>query len=482
MTQSRPWTDRLQQFLWAFLLIALPVTSFPYFPPALGGAALVRPLALYPLAGLVLLVTLPRLFKKPLPRPFLALLAFAAVATISTLLAQFSGLEALRGVSILERSARNLITLGMGIAFYFTIALFPRTPADLRAALRYLYTGMAVALAWGSLQLIYILFYNQAYFQLLNRLQQLISTRRLFNRRVSGLTYEPNWFAEQISFLLLPWLIAAVFSGQSVFRWRWRWVTVESLLLVWSLMVLVFTYSRAGLFIMVVLLLVGVLMLRPHLLRRATSRRRWQTWLQRTLLALVIVAVLVGVLFAAGSQNNYFSRLWRFWSDPESGGSFLTYIAFTQRLVYWETAYRLFNQHPVFGAGLGNFAFYFEELLPDQPLYRTPELLRQITPDVGRDRLITPKNLHVKVLAETGLAGSAVFLAFLIGLAGCVLFLLGHAREEVHFWGRAGLLGLVAFFFAALSYDSFALPNMWVVFGLITAAVQVYAKPEASGV
>jgi O-antigen ligase len=482
MTEARPWLDRLQMFLWAFLLLSLPVTSFPFFPPALGGAALVRPLALYPLAGLVLVMTVPRLLKQPMPRPFLPLLAFAGVATISTLLAQFSGIEELRGISILERSARNLITLAIGVSFYFTVALFPRSAADLRAGLRYLYAGMGVALAWGSLQLVYVLFYNQAYFQLLNQLQRLISTRRLFNRRVSGLTYEPNWFAEQISFLLLPWLLAAVLSGQTVFRWRWRWITVESLLLVWSLGVLVFTYSRAGLFIMVILLLVGVLMLRPHRTGQAKSGHQWRTWLQRAVLALVILAVLVGVLFAAGTQNNYFSRLWRFWTDPESGDSFLTYIAFTQRLVYWQAAYRMFTLNPIFGAGLGNFAFYFTELLPDQPLYKTPELLRQITPEAGRDKLVTPKNLHIKVLAETGLVGSAVFLAFLIGLAGCVYFLLGHPREEAHFWGRAGLLGLVAFILAALSYDSFALPNMWVVFGLITAAARVYTLPEASGV
>jgi hypothetical protein len=34
---------------WVLFLVCLPVTSFPFFPPALGGGALVRPLSLYPL-------------------------------------------------------------------------------------------------------------------------------------------------------------------------------------------------------------------------------------------------------------------------------------------------------------------------------------------------------------------------------------------------------------------------------------------------
>ncbi len=43
---------------------------------------------------------------------------------------------------------------------------------------------------------------------------------------------------------------------------------------------------------------------------------------------------------------------------------------------------------------------------------RTPEVLRILTPEVGRNRLITPKNLYFRILAETGLLGMAAFAAF----------------------------------------------------------------------
>lgn len=470
------WREKAVGILWALLLLSLPLTSFPYFPPALGGAAQVRPLAIYPLLLLVLLATLPRLWKVRLPRPLLAFMAFVLLAVISTLLASFSDVADLRGVSVTERGIRNLLTLGLGAALYLTVALLPSTVDRLRAALRWLYIGMGAALAWGSLQVVYVLVFVPGYFDLLNRLQRLISTRRLFNRRISGMTYEPNWFAEQISFLLLPWLLAAVISGRTVFKWRWRWVTVESLLLVWAAVVLVFTYSRAGLFVLVALALSSLLLARPRLpgLAKGGSGRRL---VQRIVLALVFLAILSGVLLAAGSQNNYFSRLWRFWTDPESGDSFLTYIAFSQRFAYWEAAYGMFSDQPLFGIGLGNFAFYFADHLPDQPLYRTPELLRQITPAEGRNTLVTPKNLHVKILAETGLVGTAAYLAFLVALAGCAVYLVTRPSEEARFWGRAALLGLIAFVFAAFSFDSFALPNMWVVFGLITAAARVFSEP-----
>ena len=41
-----------------------------------------------------------------------------------------------------------------------------------------------------------------------HRLQEFVSYRRLLPERISGLTYEPHWFAEQIIVLLLPGLLA----------------------------------------------------------------------------------------------------------------------------------------------------------------------------------------------------------------------------------------------------------------------------------
>jgi O-antigen ligase len=113
-------------------------------------------------------------------------------------------------------------------------------------------------------------------------------------------------------------------------------------------------------------------------------------------------------------------------------------------------------------------------MLPDRPLAQTPEVLRLVTPDVGRNRLITPKNLYFRLLAETGLVGTAFFLAFVTAILGCALYLWLSSDRDQKFWGTAGLLGLLAFALSAFSYDSFAIPNMWVVFGLITAAAWVY--------
>lgn len=469
-----------QKVAWVLFIITLPVTSFPFFPPVIGGAALVRPLSIYPLLVLLFLVTLPRLVKKSLPKALLSLLPFVLLATASSLLSLLRGIEPVFGVSVGERILRTLITLGVGIAIYMTVVLGVRTLEDLRTTLRWLYTSFSLSLLWGSMQAIYILHFSQTWFQFMSKIQSFISIRRLFQNRVSGLTYEPNWFAEQITFLIMPWLIASVMSGHTVFRWRWRWFTLEWFLLGWSVALLPFTYSRSGVMSMVILAFFSVFLAGVRASRKKTGSglviRNLLVYITKATLAVVILA---GIVYAAGTKNEFFSRIWSYWIDKQnpSIAGYIRHLGFGARITYSEAALRTYEAYPVFGVGLGNYAFYFGEMLPERPLAKTPEVLRVITPEEGRNRLITPKNFYVRLLAETGLVGTAAFTAFLITIAGCALYLWLSPQKDLVFWGTAGLLGLIAFGVSSFSFDSFAIPNMWVIFGLITAAAWIFSRP-----
>ncbi len=465
---------------WAFLFITLPVTSFPFFPPSLGGQTLVRPLAIYPLAVLVFLVTIPALFKRPIPKTVLPIFAFVVFAMIGSVLSFSSDIEALRGVTMASRLLRNLLTLALGLAFYLTVALLPKTWEELKFSLRWLYAGFGIALAWGMVQIPYVVHFSPKYFKLIGRIQSFISTRKLFNSRISGMTFEPKWFAEQICFLLLPWLLGSVLSRRTVFPWRYKWITVEMVLLAWASFVLLFTYSRTGVAILVVLVILSAILFRTVYWHKSQPQSSPVKRRGRRVLEIgAVVAVLFTVLIVVGSQNSYFSRLWRYFTEAsQRHRSYLEYIAVEQRFVYWETALRTFTTHPMLGVGLGNYAFYFDEMLPNQPWSYQKEIIRQITPSEGQDRMITPKNLYAKLLAETGLLGTAAFTAFVFAMIGCVLFLLFSKSPEQRFWGTNGLLAMVVFVIVLFSFDSFALPNMWVVFGLITAAAHM---PDLDG-
>ena len=469
-----------QKFLWAFFLVALPATSFPFLPAELGGKTQVRPLSIYPLLILIILVTLPQLLKKTLPITFLPLFAFVVAVLISSVFSLTLDIQAFKGVTAAARILRSLITLGIGVAIYLTTVLVHRSWEDLKSSLKWLYIGFMLVLFWGTLQSVYVVHFVDGYFNILNKIQSLISTQDLYQTRISGFTYEPKWFGEQITFLLMPWLVASIINKRSVFHWRYRWITIELILLVWSAIILVFTFSRSGLFVLLLLTFVSVLLSRSiRKPRTVTSqsrhRRRWLRVLEAVLVTLALTAV---VLFA-GSRNAYFSRLWRYWSDEKARNkTYLEYIAFGQRFVYAETALRIFGGYPVFGVGLGNYAFFFDQKLPDRSYQNSPEIIRQVTPTERGNQLITPKNLYARLLAETGMVGTLTFSTFVMAILGCPLYLFCAPLPEGKFWGTAGLLGITVFVTVVFSTDSFAVPNLWVVFGLITAASR-FAVPVA---
>lgn len=482
-TQRANLLRKIRTLAWIAFLVCLPVTSFPYLPEAIGGGALVRPLAIYPLIILLVVVTLPRLWNQRLPRTFLSLLPFVFIALISSLFSLLRGIEPSINVTVGERVLRGLITLALGAAFYLTTSLTPRTLDDLKSTLRWLYTGFGIALVWGSLQAIYVVHFTKAWYRIMNSLQQYVSTRRLIQNRISGMTYEPNWFAEQITCVLLPWLLASVLTGFTVFKWRRGWLTVELVLLIWSVALLPLTFSRAGVLNLVVLAFLSVFVFRTFrepakTYTAAVQPKRLSVIFRRSAEAVLALALVGGVIYTAGLKNEFFGRIWGYWLEKDNPtlSGYVKYLGFGARISYGDAAYQTFETYPFLGVGLGNYAFYFEEMLPDRPLSLTPEVLRIVTPEDGRDRLITAKNLFLRLLAETGIIGTLAFVVFVLAILGCAFYLWLARDRETKFWGIAGLLGMSAFLLSSISFDSFSLPNMWVMFGLITAAARYHLR------
>ena len=195
------------------------------------------------------------------------------------------------------------------------------------------------------------------------------------------------------------------------------------------------------------------------------------------LLVSLALLLLIVPVYLVGARNAFFARVWEYWGQENATLSgYLSYLGFDARLAYSQAAYNTYLAYPVFGVGLGNYGFYFKDMLPYTPLYEIPEVLNMVTPEAGRDRLITSKNLYLRLLAETGIIGAIAFLAFIITLAGNALSLWLAPKREWKYWGAASLSGLMAFLLCAFTYDSFVIPNMWVVFGMITSATIIRSR------
>ncbi len=481
----------LTYVLMAGLFLSLPMTNFPFFPASFGGdSAYVRPLLVYPLLGLVILMTLPRLISKTIPRPTVILTLFFIWALVVSIIPLLRGVESpWREISLLPRETRIIITLLLGLAIYYTVSLFPQTIAELRFSLKWVYAGLGLALTWGSLQALYIIDFIPGWFEVMVKLQKFVTIRKLNPSRVTGMTYEPSAFADQLVVIWLPLVLGASLEDYTVFKWRWKWITIEKILFVWTIAILAFTLSRTGLIFGVGVIGFGFLLKifgPQHKTQKEKKSGQEKFLLAQTLNKHRLVLILLSVggflvlFFALGTQSNYISRMWEYFTitDDFDLRRYFNYIGFGSRMTYWETAWLIFLSHPIFGVGLGNFTLYFSRFIPYQQLISTPQLLRHIVPIPGRIRVISVKQFLFRILAETGLVGGVIFFVFLLILTAGALYLWLSKDKEERFWGIASILGITAFLGDTFSFDSFAIPNPWIVFGLITAAFAVFTKSK----
>ncbi|HMK07695.1 MAG TPA: O-antigen ligase family protein, partial [Anaerolineales bacterium] len=196
---------------------------------------------------------------------------------------------------------------------------------------------------------------------------------------------------------------------------------------------------------------------------------------------IVLVALVVGLVLAAGTAAGRVDpRLWALSSlDDRLAEIRLFYpndvayavgdrLAFAERLVYWTAAFRTFSLFPVLGVGPGNTGFFFEQTLPTYGLRLTEIQAMRREPSYG---FPNPKNLWTKLLSETGIVGFLLFSTWLLlmGVGSTALWRRGAGFSRV--LGLAGLIAFVAQLIEGFSLDTFALPQLWLVFGLSTAAM-----------
>src|SRR5512143_1545352 len=241
------WLDPAVKMLWAAALVALPVTSFRWFP-FLGEGPLVRPLALYPLALLVPFLVIQWLLGvRRFPRAgsifLLGLFAFSLL--VATAIGFLINPVPLRGQAYAGRAVRALATLVIGLIFYLCAAGMNRDEQDIRFTVRWLLIGLGLDLAWIALQAVTFdtpLLKKElvTHWQLAFSMRELVRTNR-----ISGLAYEPAWLAGQLATIYLPVLFGAVLGGIRLTRSKWT----EPLLLGLCTLTLLATYSRGGILI-----------------------------------------------------------------------------------------------------------------------------------------------------------------------------------------------------------------------------------------
>jgi O-antigen ligase len=268
---------------------------------------------------------------------------------------------------------------------------------------------------------------------------------------------------------------------------RWRRLTVESVLLVWSALVLFFTFSRVGYIafglVVAIVILAGIGAQAQRMAARVAPRNLSGQRLIRMsglfvgVLTLVIGALTLLFIAAAASPRlrdqlttNYLeiARQTRF----PAVYNVANHLEYAERLLYWISAFQVFGRYPLLGVGLGNAGFWFPQVMPAFGTH-LPEIIHLLSPKTLT--FANPKALWLRLLAETGILGFSAYLLWLVmlALAARGLMKTPGIRGLI---GLAGGLALLAQVVEGFSLDTFALPQFWLMMGLLTASLSVHQR------
>ena len=497
--RSRLRSLTIEQILWSLLLISVPFTSFPLVQ-ALARGSTVNPLSAVPLA-LLMVFWFPRYLLNggQIPRLAIPLLGFVAIAVLASALSLLLDIRPALGVSQLNRISRGLLTLAVGTGFYLIASTLPQSATRLNSSLISLYIGAALMLIWSSVQIWFVASAIEDVPHQVQAIHRVLSQRDLTVTRVTGFAYEPSWLANQIVILYVPLWLGSVIQGYSAFSSGKSRASVELLFLLWSLAVLFFTLSRIG---FISILAIGVV------LAIGIGRKVAKRWSMLSVRAerisdkeesepglrpmpVLFVAVLILLTLIAGGVMLYLgarmdARIAKLF-DFEIAGIFVAgsdpiyqiayRLGFAERLTYWASALRVFSAHPILGAGIGNTGFFFIEMVPSFG-YGQPEIIRILA---GEADFPNPKNLWIRLLAETGIVGFLVFVMWLGLTAKAAWTLHKYGQNLRRAIGTAGLLALLVQIFEGFNIDTFALPQMWIMFGLVSAAYSWQGETPGEG-
>ena len=456
--------DNIARALWAAALLTLPVTSFRYFPA--GDGTYVRPLAFYPLIPLMV-VLLIKLLRDGSVFPRAGALTPLAVFLLAALTASLLGILLapvfMRGQDVIGRVVRAWATVFIGVVFFIAAVWMNRNEDDLRFSIKWLFAGFIIDVLWSGLQgaTFYLHIFPKP---LVTHWQRAISMRELIRtNRISGLAYEPSWLAGQISTLYLPWLFASLLTRIHVTRFKW----LEPILLLLAVLLLLATFSRGGLLtvaatVMLTFLLAGRTQIRAAWNWFATGFHQGRQLIWRLVVILLIVSSLSGALFFLG-QKGYITRLWN--TRAASAEDFLIQNSAGARVAYILGAMGAYQEHPLAGVGLGASGFYIYNNLPDWVQTTVPEIARQLSPD--NSLYPNPKNIYIRLLAETGLIGFFLYIAFQFSILGDALTALKQKSVTMQYLGIASIFTWLALIFYNMTQDSFAIPNLWINLGIL---------------
>jgi len=473
---------------WAAVILFLPITSLPLLSRLVGNT-MVAPASFIPLVWLVLFWFISYIFSGgSIPRESIPFFFFISIAFIISAFTFFGDIPPFKDKNILGEEIRGILSLAIGAAFYLvTASWLARSRSKLTSTLKWINISGIILLLWATIQAVYIYLFQGKFPAILMDFQRLISTRDLFETRITAFAFEPSWVAQQLNLMYLPFWFAATINRWSTFHFRLWKLSLENILLGIGVVVL-FLSSRVGTLSLLLIIAFMLIYLNFHLARwlqlwSLARFVRFPPFFQKSMRSLLPIMILftflaiyfVGALALVYGLSHVDSRLAVIFQIKSliqlkslTSNIYLlfNYLQFAERYVYWVAGWSIFNVHPILGVGLGNAGFYFQNALPAYS-WHLPEVMQVYFREASLPNI---KSLWVRLLAEMGIVGFSSFLAWCYVMVKTAWSMRVNTHLPFKVIGWVGIFVLIAFITEGFSTDTFALPYLWISLGMVSAA------------
>lgn len=432
--------------LWVATLWLIPVTTPPFL--ALG-QTVAKPLSIIPAILVVLFVLFfgGRRTRVLFAKEALLLYAFCVSAIVGY------GIIALTYSGVVEDSLGNFLrgfsALVIGVIFYLAFRFMNLTEEELRRSEKIILSALSLSIVVALLQFVA----NKLLPSLLPLAAMLnsalVDVASDWTDRYHGLAYEPSWLASQITLLMLPLILSRWVTGETLGVARIGLIKIryETLFLWVAVIGIILTGSRTAFASAIAILGVGMFSLTAAKSHKAVGLN---------ILTKLSAILAVGAVIVTGSLSGEYV-----YSSLAEGLEAEDLIQLAQvthsapRISAWISGFNVFQDNPVVGVGLGNAFTYYSENMPDWAV-SYPEVQDWLNDPDARPN---PKNMLVKLLAETGFVGFALFGAFVVAHF--------HSRNRNPRYLILRNTTVVALLFNYFSLDSFALTTEWFILGFV---------------
>ncbi len=475
------WFFLAQKWVWSALVLLLPITSMPLIIRLVKSDSVAAPSAI--LLMMFILLWFPLFVRQggKLPGVMLPFLGFLVFVLFTTILSNFFPIPGQKDHRPILSQFSDLLTLAIGASFYLAFSLWPVKRERLALTIQLVnWAGMAT-LVWAAAQAL-AWYANFGYPQWMRDFHEIFSAGPLNRQRVLGFALEPSWLAHELNMLFLPLWLAASLKRFSWHKFRIFGFTFENFLLAGGVVILLLTLSRIGL--LAFLAMLAFLLLRAtqwvsrkiskKMMQRDTQSEKATMRRQRLLtigvflgFGVIYLGAAMGVGWILSQLDIRTAKLFQFdFGQVDPILHYAKQINIAARLVYWQAGWNIFAEYPWLGVGLGNAGFYLPERLSNYAmgLIEVRRLLYR------SDVLLNIKCLWVRILAETGIVGFSFFLSWFFNLWQMGRSIEKNSMKDLSTVGLACLFACIALIVEGFSIDTFALPYIWILFGLATAA------------